>query len=344
MPSIAAERALAGRDVLPLKGSVAAPLPRHVREAVADALDEHGVTPPSRGRPELREAIAHSLPAPADPERELLVTNGAMHALGLVFRALLAPGDEVIVPTPCYFFAGLVGRAGGAFVPVPIGDPGAIERAVTPRSKALVLTNPNNPDGRLPTRAEVDELLALAARHGLTVLTDEAYERCIHDGELASAWGAPNVVLVRSLGKSLAMPAWRIGFVAAAADVIDACLRELEWDVIRVSHVVQRAAAAALAGPQDWLDEVASAYRRDRDAAHAAVAVYPALRAPLPQATPFLWVDLGGIPAESLLAAGIAVVDGVHFGSPGKARLPFAGAAEHEAELRRRLALVAERA
>ena len=341
MPSIAAERALAGRDVLPLKGSVAAPLPAHVREAVAGALDEHGETPPSRGRLELREAIGRSLPAPADPERELLVTNGAMHALSLVFRALLEPGDEVIVPTPCYFFAGLVERAGGVFVPVPIGDPGAIERAVTPRSKALVLTNPNNPDGRLPTRAEVDELLALAARHGLTVLTDEAYERCIHDGELASAWGAPNVVLVRSLGKSLAMPAWRIGFVAAPADVVDACLRELEWDVIRVSQVAQRAAAAALAGPQDWLDAVAAGYRRDRDAAHGAVAGHPTLSAALPRATPFLWLDLAGLPAESLLAAGLAVVDGVHFGSPGKARLPFAGAVEHEAELRRRLARVA---
>ena len=123
MPSIAVERALAGRDVLPLKGSVAAPLPPHVRDAAAAALDEHTVTPPSRGHLELREAIARSLPAPADPEREILVTNGAMHALSLVFRALLDAGDEVIVPTPCYFFAGLVERAGGAFVPVPSWDP-----------------------------------------------------------------------------------------------------------------------------------------------------------------------------------------------------------------------------
>ena len=118
------------------------------------------------------------------------------------------------MPIPCYFFAGLIERAGGVFVPVPSWDPEAIERAVTPRSRALVLTNPNNPDGHLPSRAEIDELLALASRHGLTVITDEAYERCIHEGELASAWGAPNVILIRSLGKSLAMPAWRIGFVA----------------------------------------------------------------------------------------------------------------------------------
>jgi aspartate aminotransferase/aminotransferase len=338
VPSIAVERALAGRDVLPLKGTVAAPLPQHVRDAAAAALDEHTVTPSSRGEPELREAIARSLPAPADPERGILVTNGAMHALSLVFRAILEAGDEVIVPIPCYFFAGLIERAGGTFVPVPSWDPAAIESAVTPRTTVLVLTNPNNPDGRLPMRAEVDALLALAARHGLTVVTDEAYERCIHDGALASAWGAPNVILVRSLGKSLAMPAWRIGFVAADAPVVDRCLRELEWDVIRVSHVAQRAAAAALDGPQAWLDGVADGYRRDRDAAHAAVGGHPHLSAGLPAATPFLWLDLGGLSSDQLVAAGVAVVDGAAFGAPGRARLPFAGAAAVQDELRERLA------
>ncbi len=316
---------------------MAAPLPPHVREAVAAALDEHTLTPPSRGHLELREAIARSLPAPADPEREILVTNGAMHALGLVFRTQLAPGDEVIVPIPCYFFQGLIERAGGDFVPVPSWDPAAIERAVTSRSKAIVLTNPNNPDGRLPTRAEVDDVLALAASNRLTLVTDEAYESCIHEGELASAWGARNVILVRSLGKSLAMPAWRIGFVAAASSVVDGCLRELEWDVIRVSHVAQRAATAALDGPQAWLDELADRYRKDRDAAHAVVAEHPILSAPLPAATPFLWLELNDLSSEALLEAGIAVVDGGAFGTPGRARLPFAGAAAVQDELRERL-------
>jgi aspartate/methionine/tyrosine aminotransferase len=340
VPSIAAERALVGRDMLPLKGSVAAPLPGHVREAVLAALEEHAVTPPSRGHVALREAIARSLPAPADPERGILVTNGAMHALSITFRALLEPGDEAIVPLPCYFFAGLVERAGGVFVPVPSWDPEAIEASVTPRSRLLVLTNPNNPDGRLPTRAEVDELLAVASRHGLTVVTDEAYEGCIHEGELASAWGAPTVILIRSLGKSLAMPAWRIGFLAADSSVVDACLGELEWDVIRVGHVAQRAATAALEGPQGWLDELAQRYREDRDAAHAAIAEHPILSADLPVATPFLWLKLGELSSERLLAAGIAVVDGAAFGAPGHARLPFAGAAALQDEFRRRLSAI----
>ena len=348
MPSIAAERARAGKDMLPLQGTIAAPLPQHVREAVSAALDEHAVTPPSRGDAGLREAIARSLPATADPERELLVTNGAMHALSLVFRAVLDSGDEVIVPTPCYFFQGLIERAGGVFVPVATSpenawrwDAEAIERAVTPRSRVLVLTNPNNPTGYLPARAELDELLALASRHGLTVIADEAYERCIHEGELASAWGGENVILVRSLGKSLAMPAWRIGFVAGESSLVDACLDELEWDVIRVSHVAQRAATAALDGPQEWLHEVVARYRRDRDAAHAAVAEHPVLSAPLPAATPFLWLDLGGLSSDDLLAAGVVVVDGAAFGTPGYARLPFAGADACQDALRRHLAAAA---
>lgn len=346
MPSIAAERALAGQDLLPLKGTIAAPLPPHVREAVAAALDEHAVTPPSRGLVELREAISRSLPGPADPEGGILVTNGAMHALSLTFRALLEPGDEVIVPTPCYFFAGLIERAGGVLVPVQSReedgwrwDPGAIERAVTPKARVLVLTNPNNPTGYLPAQEKIDELLAVAARHDLTVITDEAYESCIHEGELASAWGAENVILIRSLGKSLAMPAWRLGCAAGDPSVIDACLRELEWDVIRVSHVAQRAATAALEGPQEWLADVTERYRRDRDAAHAVIADDAILSARLPAAAPFLFLDLGGLHIENLLAAGVAVVDGAAFGGPGYARLPFGGAADLTDELHRRLAL-----
>ncbi len=350
MPSIAAERALAGRaDLLPLKGSIAAPLPPHVREAVLAALDEHTVTPPSRGNLALREAIARSLPAPADPECEILVTNGAMHALSLTFRAILELGDEVIVPTPCYFFQGLIERAGGVFVPVASReeddwrwDPDAIERAVTPKSRVLVLTNPNNPTGYLPTRAELDAQLAVASRHDLTVITDEAYERCIFDGELASAWGAENVILIRSLGKSLAMPAWRIGFVAADAAVIDACLRELEWDVIRVSHVAQRAAAAALAGSQNWLNELGERQRQDRDAAYAVIVEHPTLSGALPAASPFLWLTLRDLSARDLCAAGIGVVDGAAFGSPGHGRLPFGGAAALADELRRAFDRVTE--
>ena len=136
------------------------------------------------------------------------------------------------------------------------------------------------------------------------------------------------------------MPAWRLGFVAGEPSLVDACLHELEWDVIRVSHVAQRAATAALDGPQEWLAEVAERYRRDRDAAHAVISDDPILSAPLPPAGPFLFVQLGGLHLENLVAAGVPVVDGAALGAPGYARLPFGGAADLADELHRRLALV----
>jgi aspartate/methionine/tyrosine aminotransferase len=346
MPSVAAERAHTGLGGLTLRGSMSAPLPAHVRDAAAAALEEHDAIPPTHGHLALRAAIARTLPAPADPDDQILVTNGAMHALNLVFRALLESGGEVIVPTPTYFFGAIIERARGVAIEVPGNeadgwrwDVEAIEAAMTPRTRALVLCNPNNPTGHLPSREEVDALLEAAERHSLTVVTDEAYERCIHEGELASAFGRPNVVLVRSLGKSLAMPSSRLGFVAGDREVVAACRRELEWDVIRVGHVVQRAATAALEGPQDWLHDVAARYSADRDAAYEVVADDPILEARLPAAGPFLFLDLGELHFENLRAAGVAVVDGAAFGAPGYARLPFGGAAELRDELHRRLAL-----
>ena len=98
--------------------------------------------------------------------------------------------------------------------------------------------------------------------------------------------------------------------------------------MIRVSHVAQQAATAALDGPQDWLDEVAERYRRDRDAAHAMVVEHPVLSADLPPAGPFLWLDLGELSSDDLLDEGFPVVDGAAFGAPGYARLPFGGFAD----------------
>ena len=262
MPSIAARaRGSRATDVLPLKGTLArAAAASTSREAVSAALDEHAVTPPSpRATSALREAIARDAcrrrrPGARDPGHERRHARAQPR-----FRALLEPGDEVIVPTPCFFFGGLIERAGGVFVPVPrAGIREAIEQAVTPRSRALVLTNPNNPDGYLPSRAEVDELLALA----VAARPDGDHRRGVR---ALHPRGRARVRLGRAERDPGPQPrqeprdaAWRIGFVAAEPSVIDACLRELEWDVIRVSHVAQRAATAALDGPQDWLDEVAA--------------------------------------------------------------------------------------
>lgn len=326
-----------GGPVVPLHGTPTPPLPTHVVSAVTDALGRMEAPPP-RGLVRLRERLAEVVSRTGrtvDPEHELVVTNGAMHALALVFRSLLAPGDEVVVPAPCFFFSGPIEAPGG--VPVYVDtdpahgwawEPAAIERAIGTRTRALLLCNPGNPTGHVPSAGEVEEVAAVARRHGLVLVADEAYE--------ASLWGASHrsafplvehALLVRSLGKSLSMPHLRLGVVAGPRSLLDPVAKALEWDVLRVGLAPQVAALAILEGPTDWLAEVHAGLAADREAALAAVE--GRLRVVAPRGGPFLFVSSGtdGL-AGRLFESGIPTVDGRHFQAPGWARVPFGGARE----------------
>lgn len=346
-PTFAAEERLQesqarGIERVPLHGTPAPALPAHVVDAVTAALSRPMSTPPARGLTALREAVAADLARTTgravDPEAEMLVTNGAMQALGVCFRSLLQPGDEVVVPAPCFFFEGPIRAAGG--VPIYVHgsaadawrwDVAAVEDAIGTRTKALLLCNPGNPTGAVPPRQDVAAVVSLADLHGLLVVTDEAYERSLWEGAtLASAFElGENVIVIRSLGKSLSLPQLRIGFLAGPAAHVEACARTLEWDCLRVGLPAQEAALAALTGPQGWLEDVHRAMAGDRAIAIAAVQATPGLRAATPAAAPFLFVGPGPRPelARELAGVGIPVVDGVHFQAPGFARLPFGGAA-----------------
>jgi aspartate/methionine/tyrosine aminotransferase len=333
-----------GGDVVPLHGTPAPALPPHVVDAVASALRRSAPAPHPRGLPELRERLAQVLGATGravDAERELVVTNGAMHALGLCFRSLLEPGDEVVVPAPCFFFEGPIRSAGGVPVYVPgsaddgwAWDPAALERAVGARSRALLLCNPGNPTGAVPAHEEVEAAAAVAARHGLALVTDEAYEAALWDTGLTSAFSfAEQALLVRSLGKSLLLPHLRLGVVAGPAALADGVAGALEWDVLRVGLAPQVAAIAALDGPRDWIDDAHVQLAADRLVAIDAF-TSAGLRFVPPRGGPFLFVSDGRPElGASLAAAGIAAVDGEHFQATLWARVPFGGAARAAAEL-----------
>ena len=341
-----------GVEPVPLSGTPAPALPPHVVAAVARVLERPMQTPPARGLTALRELLAHELARATtrhtDPETEILVTNGAMQALGVCFRSLLAAGDEVIVPTPCFFFAGPIVAAEGVPVYVP-GSPDdgwrwdhtAIERAIGKRTRALLLCNPGNPTGYVPSRSDVERAVEIAQRHGLLVVTDEAYEASLWEGaELTSAFGCgENVVVIRSLGKSLSLPQLRIGMLAGPAAQVEAAARTLEWDCLRVGVAAQEAALAVLEGPRDWLEETAAGLAADREVALTAIRAAPELEAGVPLAAPFLFVGSrsGGDTTRRLEAVGLPVVDGAAFQAPGYARLPFGGARAAEVALTRAL-------
>ena len=204
----------------------------------------------------------------------------------------------------------------------------------------MLLCNPGNPTGYVPSPEDVAAVVAVAARHGLVIVTDEAYEASLWDGvPFTSAFGLGDcVIVIRSLGKSLSMPQLRLGFLAGPAELVARCTRALEWDCLRVNIASQEAARAALEGPRGWLERLHDATAADRAVSIAAVAATPGLTAATPYAALFLFVgsERTGL-AEQLEAVGLPVVDGAAFEGPGYARLPFGGAAAAEVALRNAL-------
>lgn len=333
----AARTARDGTRILPLVGAPILPMPEHVRRAVARAMGQPDPRD-SRGLPELRAAIAAELQREhglhIDPDRRLLITHGAMQGLSLVLRTVLAPGDEVIVPTPTFFFDGALREAGATPVHVPSHerdgwaiDPAALEAAVTPRTRALLLCNPNNPTGHLPDAATVAALVDMAARHGLLVVSDDSWQHFTFDGNrhhpveaFADRW--PHMVTVTSLSKYYALASWRVGYVLAPPAVIDALERRFQWEAVCCGVVSQRAAVATLTGPRDWLDRALSTYQAKRDLVCDGI-IRSGLAAPVrPGAGAFLLVDcsrLGSTPDDIdrvLLRNGIPAVRGADLHAP----------------------------
>ncbi len=256
--------------------------PPHVVEAGQRAIAEgKTVYTAWAGLPARREAIAEQLRREkglsVDPANEIIVTAGSQAAMLTVTLALLDPGDEVLVPTPFYDeYRRDIMLAGATMVPVPTRlednfevDPDALERAVTPRTKAMILISPSNPTGAVIERATLERIAALAQRHDLLVIWDELYERFVYDGfqhvSLAALPGMwERTVVINGFSKCYGMTGWRIGYVAAGRAISDALLPIAHGMTICAPSMAQYAALAAITGPSDWFDEILAEYDRRR--------------------------------------------------------------------------------
>jgi len=343
-----ARLAAAGVDVLPLTGAPRESLPPWVLSAAERAIAEGEIRLPSRGMERLRRALAGVLSVeferPLDPESEILVTNGAMQALHVTFRALLPRGAGVIIPSPAFFFDGLLAGAGlkPHYVPSSIDrgwawDVARMESAIDSNTKAILLCNPENPTGYVADEEQVLRVVDLATRNDLFLIADESYGRFVYDSPRLASFGRlskwPKTVVVRSMSKSYAMSSWRVGYVTAPQTLLHACLAEFEWDSIRVNRLSQVVAAEAVLGSQDWMDAIVGRYRHNRDVAMASIPA--SLRTAIPAGGAFLFVDLRGAgdsdgirEADELTEIGIPLVPGRHFMAPGYARIPFGGPPE----------------
>jgi len=329
-------RALALGDVLRLEiGEPNFPTPPHIVDAAHRAARD-GFTryTETQGIPSLREAWCDRLNrvngCAATPDR-LLVTAGAVSGLYATFAAVLEPGDEVLLPDPGWpnwaMMAALLGakvvryrcRAEAAWQP----DLDDLAHAVTPRTRAILVNSPSNPTGAVLDAATLAHIAAIAARHDLWLISDECYDGIVFGAEHvgAAAMGDPErTVTIVSCSKTYAMTGWRVGCVAAPAGLIGPLAKVQQATLASVCAVAQKAAEAALTGPQDSAAEMRDAYRQRRD--HA-VDLCAELGRPIPppRGAFYAMLDLGDRIADTTAFAEallererVAVAPGAAFG------------------------------
>lgn len=271
-------------DVIALgRGDPDLPTPPHIIEAANRAMREQrtGLTPVA-GLPELREAAARRFRAENGLEVEkenIIVTAGGQEALFLVIQALIDPGDEVLVPDPRYTsYDDAIYRAGGKMVMVPTlrednfnTDPAALEAAITPRTKVILIISPNNPTAGIVTEDRLREIADIAIRHNLIVISDEIYDKCVFAPHQHVSIGsfpgmAERTITLNACSKTYAMTGWRVGFGAGPKDVIDAMTKIKQYTTGPVATVSQWAGLEALTGPQDSVQEYLQIYTERRAA------------------------------------------------------------------------------
>jgi aspartate/methionine/tyrosine aminotransferase len=274
-----------GRRIIALQvGDPDFPTPGPVMDVALKAMRD-GLThyAPSRGFLDVRQAAAAKLNrdngVSYDPETEILVTHGGIHAYYLAMQSILNPGDDVLVPDPSWATHGNMARMlhGNVIrVPAPaengfIPDFESWAKALTPNSRVIVLNYPSNPTGAYPTHDYLQRLQSFAAAHNLWIVSDEVYENLYYGEKPTSAaafeGAKERTILVDSLSKTYAMTGWRVGYLAAPRAVTENALKASQNSITCVAPFVQKAAAFALTDPgvQEAAADMRAAYARRRE-------------------------------------------------------------------------------
>lgn len=373
MSQKSAELKAQGIDIINL--SVGEPdfnTPGHIKQAGIKAIEEnYSFYSPVPGYMSLRKAIADKLSREnglSFEPTQIVVGNGAKHSLCNVIMATVAPGDEVIIPTPAWVsYVEMVKLAEGKSVLVPTGleqnfkiTPAQLEAAITPRTTAIILCSPSNPTGSVYTREELQSLVDVLARYPqVLVIADEIYEHINYTGgDFVSLASFPEIadrtVVINGVSKAYAMTGWRIGYCAAPLEIAKAVTKLQGQFTSGASSIAQKAAEAAYTGPQDCVEEMRRAFERRRDLVVRLAREIPGLGVNEPQGAFYLFPevsayigrsfgdrvikDSGDLAMYLLDEAHVATVDGAAFCAPGYIRLSYATSDENIVEAMRRIA------
>jgi len=292
------------------------------------------------GKLELRQALVDHLSrtyaASYNPLTEIVITVGVSEALYLAMTALINPGEEVIIPTPCFVaYQAEVILAGGVPVEIPTRAedgfqlrPEALEAAITPRTKMILLGYPNNPTGAVADRQALLEVARLAEKYDLVVVSDELYDQLVYGvphvcfASLPGMW--KRTVLLGGFSKNYAMTGWRIGFAAAPADILRGLLRVHQYTIMSAPTTAQDAALEAIENGGPYVEEMRVEYNRRRELIvsglnelglatvepHGAFYAFPSIRA--------TGMDEETFAQKLLDEERVAVVPGTAFGPGGE--------------------------
>ncbi len=230
---------------------------------------------------ELRKALSEHIErlygVSYDPATEIIITVGGSEALYLSATALLNPGEEMLIPTPCFVsYQAEAILAGGAAVEIPSTmenhfdlDPQALEAAVTPRSKAILLGYPNNPTGAVATREKLLEVARIAEENDLVVISDEIYDRLVYGGHQHVCFPSlpgtkARTLLLGGFSKDYAMTGWRIGYACGPASIIQGLVRIHQYTVMSAPSTSQAAAIVALKEGEPYVQQMVAEYDRRR--------------------------------------------------------------------------------
>jgi len=336
--------------------------PTHIRQAGVQAIEE-GFTryTAAGGIPELKEAIVEKFRSDNrlsyEPD-EVMVSCGGKHVLYNLAQATLNPGDEVIIPAPYWVsYPPIVVLAGASPVIVETEEaedfklsPHVLEGAITPRTKLLVLNSPSNPTGSVYTHGELERLAEVVLRHNISVVSDEIYEKLIFDGNPFSSIAQVSealkerVFVVNGVSKTYAMTGWRIGYVAGAREVIQGMTKIQSQSTSNPNSIAQKAAIAALKGPQDSVGQMVQAFDERRQYLVGRLNAMPGIHCNMPVGAFYAFPNFGHYfrsdrkgrdmkgsahLCEYLLTeAQVALVPGIAFGADDFVRFSYATSLE----------------
>ncbi len=314
--------------------------PRHIKEAAKRAIDEGktGYTT-NNGIPELRTAICEKFKKENgisySPD-QLIVTAGASEALHIVMQAMLSEGDRVLCADPGFVsYAALASMAGGKPVSVPLDRELHIDvekaKELMDGARLLVLNSPGNPTGAVESKESIKALVEYANDKGVTVVSDEVYEHFIYGKKhWSAAQFGDDVITINATSKTYAMTGWRLGYLAAPADIVGQCIKVHQYCQACATSISQYAALAAYTGDQKEVPVMRDEYRARRDLLCTALAKL-GFSFPVPEGAFYAFVPMKPDLAGRVIASGVVIVPGSAFGvnAPGYVRLSYATSREN---------------